>query len=143
MGEVQPTDRRGPRFTLRTLFVTVTLAACWLGWNVNVVHQRTRMREELHAEWWGPKAFHKSEIVQRAPVVEPQLSWIRQRLGDRALYRVVIRPTRDDALRTARLFPEAGVYYYAGASMPWPFAEAWDFGIEPLPSTPSSAALQR
>ncbi len=37
--------RRWPRFTLRTLFVVVTVFGVWLGWNVHQVHERDRLLE--------------------------------------------------------------------------------------------------
>ncbi len=37
--------RRWFTFSLRTLFVVVTVFACWLGWNVNRVRQRNHLIE--------------------------------------------------------------------------------------------------
>jgi hypothetical protein len=41
--------RRWLRFSLRTLFVVVTVFACWLGWNVNRVRQRYELIEYLNS----------------------------------------------------------------------------------------------
>ncbi len=35
-------ERRWPRFSLRTLFIAVTVFACWLGYEFNWIHQRHR-----------------------------------------------------------------------------------------------------
>ena len=38
-------NRRWLRFSLRTLFVVVTVIACWLGWNLHQVRERDRLLE--------------------------------------------------------------------------------------------------
>ena len=42
-----PPKRRWPRFTLRTLFVVVTMFGVWLGWNVKQVRERERFLTEI------------------------------------------------------------------------------------------------
>lgn len=44
-----PVPRRWFRFSLRTLLILITLAACWLGWNVRLVQQR---RQILNGHSW-------------------------------------------------------------------------------------------
>ena len=39
--------RRWFRFTLRTLFVVVTVCACWLGWQIHIVHERADALQRL------------------------------------------------------------------------------------------------
>jgi len=39
--------RRWFRFSLRTLFVVVTVLGIWLGWNAEIVRERTAMRNTI------------------------------------------------------------------------------------------------
>jgi hypothetical protein len=39
-----------PRFSLRALFVIVTILALWLGWQLSIVRQRQALREQLLLE---------------------------------------------------------------------------------------------
>jgi hypothetical protein len=41
--------RRWFQWSLRTLFVVVTVFGCWLGWNINILRQRAQMRERIDA----------------------------------------------------------------------------------------------
>ena len=43
-------NRRWFRWSLRTLFVAVTVLCVWLGWQVNVVQQRRAMANRIRAE---------------------------------------------------------------------------------------------
>src|ERR1700690_2367557 len=45
--------RRWLRFSLRTLFVVVTVFGIWLGWQTNVVRERRTMRDWLEARGGG------------------------------------------------------------------------------------------
>jgi hypothetical protein len=38
--------RRWFAYSLRTLFVVVTVFGCWLGWNINIVRQRREARDD-------------------------------------------------------------------------------------------------
>jgi hypothetical protein len=38
------------RFSLRTLFVLVTVIACWLGWQVHVVQHRHAVLRQIEAD---------------------------------------------------------------------------------------------
>ena len=42
--------RRWPRFSLRTLFVVVTVFCVWLGWNLPIVRQREQVLVSLRSE---------------------------------------------------------------------------------------------
>jgi len=121
-------QRRWFRFSLRTLFVVVTVVGLglgWLAWNVNIVRQRMAMRAEIVAEHIartqimysiedraGAIAWHAEE-VQHAPSTPMQLSLVRRLLRD-DLYPLIHRNKKEDALRSLRLFPEAQITYYAG-----------------------------
>jgi hypothetical protein len=47
-------NRRWLRFSLRTLFIMVTVVACWLGWNVHQVGERGRLLDALRSSNDGP-----------------------------------------------------------------------------------------
>src|SRR5262245_49963950 len=88
-----------PRFTLKALFVVVTLLAValgWLGWQVRVVQQRRAFLDELpqrHGSYiplllWSP--FSAGEMESRGPPPSAVRRWI----GDEAIALIVLR---DDA----------------------------------------------
>ena len=39
--------RRWFRFSLRTMLIVVTALACWLGWELHIVHERRRLLDEI------------------------------------------------------------------------------------------------
>jgi hypothetical protein len=47
MSEAPISRRRWPRFSLRTLFVVVTVFGIWLAWNANRVRERNNLVEYL------------------------------------------------------------------------------------------------
>jgi hypothetical protein len=120
--------RRWFAFSLRTLFVVVTVAACWLGWNVHVVKQRQVAWAEIIAErdardkiWSEKLAAYSEQIglkyitIQQSPVKPVTLPLIRRLLGD-VTYDRFERNREEDAHRSARLFPEAKILYYIGTT---------------------------
>jgi hypothetical protein len=120
--------RRWFSFSLRTLFVVVTVFACWLGWNVCVVRNRQSLCREIVAEHkardgmmlnfqHGRMFVWREEHLQHRPKTVPELSRIRRWLGDRTYVWPILRNTESDALITMAAFPEADIWYYAG---PWP-----------------------
>ncbi len=145
------TKRRWFRFSLRTLFVVVTVVACWLGWNVHQVQKRKALFQEFVAEhqarlrvfkkvgdWGGSVSWH-SETIQQAPATPTPIPLIQRLLGDEA-HTIIHRSREADARRTMRYFPEATIIYYTGPSGPaWVRAiieEAFNGGAPPsaLPS---------
>ena len=44
-----PLSAAAGRFSLRTLLVVVTALGCWLGWQANLVHQRSAARRRIEA----------------------------------------------------------------------------------------------
>ena len=46
----RPAKPRGLRFTLRAVFVAFTVICVWLGWNVNLVQRRARLRQQERFE---------------------------------------------------------------------------------------------
>src|SRR5262245_40780517 len=65
-------DRRRFRFSLRTMFVALTVVAVWLGWNVSLVRQRRELLAELQAgECFtipGPVSVAAGQLTDRDPI---------------------------------------------------------------------------
>jgi hypothetical protein len=111
--------RRGwMRFSLRTLFILVTVLCCWLAWEMSVVRQRKKELEFLRAGYaaeittaadW-PKRQAPGSINATIPPVS--ISFVRRWLGDEAIQEIWYYPhtghfTEDEVARLARIFPEA------------------------------------
>jgi len=124
--------RRWLRFSLRSMFVLVTLVAIWLGWNVHVVRQRNDMTTWLSASGRGraivvseekfvrmrssSEALSRmratllsndgSDVFEADPGKLP--SRLRRWLGDK-LYISIVIYDKDDLDQVRRTFPEARV----------------------------------
>lgn len=99
--------RRRFRFSLKWLFLFVTLVACWLGWNLHLVHQR-ELAGRFIAERDGrftlgpsPKPWRTLPWTWRLLQVEPV-----QRIDFPGTYL-----TKEDALRIQAAFPEADIHF--------------------------------
>lgn len=105
-------------FSLRTLFVLVTLLACWLAYQVNWIRQRHMLldQQKVLAEEWDrrhQKQWAYATLTVNAPTA-PGLLWLfgEEGFGEIPLILVEKDPGHpvDEAseMRTAsRLFPEA------------------------------------
>ena len=98
--------KRGWSFSLRTLFVVVTMAGCWLAYHVNWIHQRHALQ-----------ASGQVEVVGRTIPAPGLLGWLGEP-GHEAVFLYLQGPTSTpdenreiESIR--RLFPEADVG--------WPF----------------------
>jgi len=110
MTETKP-KRRWLRFSLRTLFLLMTLAGClfgWLGWNHHQVIQRKNALAYL-------KSINFGKIV-RADNAPPwnadTIPLVRQWMGDEAISSITIYSNYfqiGDGRALANLFPEAVV----------------------------------
>ena len=116
MNEQAP--RRWFRFSLRTMFVVVTVLCVWLGWESSVVRQRQGVLKELRAspgfeittaeEWAG-------RFPPNAPHPPPaKIALVRTWLGDKAIqeisyYRHFQGESNSLLRRAATTFPEAQV----------------------------------
>ena len=94
--------RRWFRFSLRTMFVLLTLFCIWLGWNVDLV----RTRKELALD-------ELMEVCIDVEVADhpPELSWIRRLLGDQT-YPFVIQKhgySKAQLIELHAVCPEMGV----------------------------------
>jgi hypothetical protein len=119
--------RRWFRFSLRTLFVLVTLFAVWLAWQLNLIHQRNAMHRWIEAHGGSAatgslgKSF-RDEIIQAvgpdpdfirqfAPETRTgTIPWFKTILGDHAVAYIVIPRVFDPGhvyKRAQVLFPEA------------------------------------
>ncbi len=63
--------RRWFRFSLRTLFVVVTVFGVWLGWNLHQVQERNRLMDHI-AACGGHCAMGESVAFETTPV---PLAW--------------------------------------------------------------------
>jgi hypothetical protein len=103
--------RRWLRFSLRTLFVLVTVIACWLGWQVHVVQHRKAILKQIEADGgFFPDSFKYSTGIMmfRSGDYDYQISKTRRSLGDRPVHSIVFRRRLTAADRHAiEAFPEA------------------------------------
>jgi hypothetical protein len=102
--------RRWFRFSLRTLFVVVTVLVAfgyWLGSNINVVYQRQAIRERGDILFGTGSAEENERILRVAKsTAKPRLSWIRRLMGDEPAEAIVVT-NEPDFSPTVSLFPEA------------------------------------
>ena len=116
------------RFRLRTLFVLLTLACLWLGWNVRVVNQRREMLKDVESR--GGRVIAGSTLINGAPPaaqggsagvwsssissltilpMDGRVSWPRKLLGDHTIAVMYLPSSEfyaDDAERIQEVFPE-------------------------------------
>jgi hypothetical protein len=101
----QPKPRRWFRFSLRTMFVLVTVGCVWLGWEVNQVRVRAELRNSLKKQF---------EISGKEVYIGSDDSWRSRFLGDLKIKHVTFpggSPRCWDLLVTAKaVFP--GIYYF-------------------------------
>ena len=102
--------RRWPRFTLRTLFVVVTVFACWLAWSFNWLRERRQAEEWLAAaehSWYSPSVAGAR--------VEASAPWNLRLLGEHGIVGIGMDvdefagPVPYTRAQLERLFPEARV----------------------------------
>ncbi len=110
--------RRWFSFSLRTLLILITLVACWLGWESNVVRGRKQLMQDMElrqgvriltAEAYS--AYHDSRTPSE-PIA--RVSMLRRWLGDKAIQEIEYvtgyhKLSQEDIARLTRTFPEAKV----------------------------------
>jgi len=103
-------DRRRFRFTLRTLFVVVTMFACWLGWQGHIVRARKDVIAYLNRKGTGVITTREwvrgtGEQVQWNPF------W-RRWMGDESMFLLGVPYGSKEFTpdRVNALFPEAQVH---------------------------------
>ena len=99
------------QFSLRTLFIVVTLLAIpcgYVGYQAKLVRERKAMIEQIREG----KGLVVPVDVKTWPKM-PTPSWIRRVLGDEPVYSIGIeqssKPSNDEI---RELFPEAAVYHF-------------------------------
>ncbi len=116
--------RRFCQFSLKSLFVAVTLVALpcgFLAWQREIVEERretlTRI-EQLGGCWHdasknylGDEGYFGVKITDR--VVRHELTWLRRQLGDTGIKSISIPSDspQEIADRARKLFPEADIYH--------------------------------
>ncbi|MGD9644130.1 MAG: hypothetical protein AB7U73_00385 [Pirellulales bacterium] len=119
MTEAPVTKRRWFRFSLRTLFVFVTLGACWLAWY--------RHREDrAEARWDAARAVWDAggQIEWTDPT--PEKSWLAWLANDDLPADEVWIPVdfpNEEADRIAELYSEARIVRYEEAEKDWESSE--------------------
>lgn len=103
--------RRWFRFSLRTLFVVVTVLACWLGYAIPWIKSRHDfLVQPVFGEFNDTPPTTLNRWGNRWPVFAPGGMWL---LGERGLVSVWLPPKFWSPKRqaeAARLFPEAVIF---------------------------------
>jgi hypothetical protein len=113
---------------LRSLFVLMTLFACWLGYQINWIRERRAIVNDL--ERW--------DVVEEgfdAPPAAPGLLWLLGEPGYETLFRVVLLPDGDEVPEST-----AGEITRAKAVFPESNIELSIFHVRRESSTPSPGA---
>ncbi len=99
------------RFNLRSLFVVMTLVACWFGWQANTVHKRQELLRQLKN---NPKfsvvLYPPMELGSNRPYTSVSIT--RRWLGDVPVHRIMFSGSLNTTnsltfRRMKQLFPEA------------------------------------
>jgi hypothetical protein len=102
-----------PRFTLRAMFVVVTLVACWCGWNFNQVNRRARVQHDI--AWRGAQILSPAFYARRNNITKPatpEMPALWRLMGSTPLGAIRLPDNEfneDDRKRIQSLFPEAVV----------------------------------
>jgi hypothetical protein len=97
-----PRQRRWLRFSLRTLFVLVTLSAVWAAYSAHWIRERREFVRTLESDSW-PFTVARFDTAVSAPA----LLWL---LGEEGAETITLAIEPDMAL-ARRLFPEAQIEY--------------------------------
>ncbi len=110
-----PPRRRWFCFSLRTLFVAVTLLAVigWLGWNLKQVRERSAVRPELHGSEIRDRSDAFVITISDKELPTGELPWLWRQFGARheqSLYLKQDEMSDAQFARIRRLFPEAKIW---------------------------------
>lgn len=102
------------RFSLRSLFVLVTLVGVWLGYQMSIVRERQALLASIVAR--GGIVTETDPSAARMPDIE-DIPWYRRILGDRAVASIGMGAEIPSGVaypatvgRVLRAFPEAEVW---------------------------------
>ncbi len=99
-----------PRYSLRTLFIVLTVIGCWLGYELSWIRQRQKARQWLER---AGGCYVELFALQQHPA--PTIPFWRTWLGDQAVTAIVIPSNTWGATRgygierLRQLFPETTV----------------------------------
>jgi hypothetical protein len=106
--------RRWFRFSLRTLFVVMTVFAFWFGWNIRKVQRRGQFAKHLVACQASVTSSSDAGTAHH-PWRKERLPWAWKLLGAEPIYSIILLApngfNQTDAKVIAELFPEAIVKY--------------------------------
>jgi hypothetical protein len=110
------------QFSLRTLFIMLTVFGVWLGWQANVVHERKAMRNWIESGGGRLSVFYPPQPLPGTNLIiltgdfpdgeDFTVPIIRRWLGDEPVWKVEVRhdASADEVVKAKRLFPEAEVF---------------------------------
>jgi len=105
----------GMKFSLRTLFVLVTLCCVFLGWQWRIVHERRAVVQWLQSSYDYDEKRPAGAKIVICQEDGSQLSWLRRRFGDASYHWSCILPaTEREQLRMFSAFPQAAIYVQEG-----------------------------
>ena len=105
MDDNQPKPRRWFRFSVRTMFVVVTVVCAWLGYHTNWIGERPRAKATIEIREFPVIFAGESDT----PPGHGGLPWSLRILGEQPVCCICVSYKRLDELR--RLFPESFVMY--------------------------------
>jgi hypothetical protein len=110
-------DRCRFRYSLSTLFLGVTVACVWLGWEFKFVQQRKAALHAVHDHYDmvpGLNGFGgiscPFQVAQKMNGHPPTIPSIRAWMGDRPVAFLTV-PLQSEADALRRLFPESEILY--------------------------------
>ena len=105
-------------FSLRTLFVVVTIVGVWLGWELKIIRQRAAVRlsiesQDGHLCVARPRDVSQETcgvvVVSESLIKHATIPLVREWLGDEAIDNIVVRSEGQAQIAKA-IFPEAKVF---------------------------------
>ena len=104
--------RRWFSFSLRTLFVVVTIFCVWLGWQVRIVHERRAVLDEIAGA--GYVTLEDSHWKRPSYQELIRVSSVRRLFGDSSYFSITVPPNTSPQLleRLEYAFPESNLYLW-------------------------------
>jgi hypothetical protein len=108
--------RRWFNFSLRTLFILVTVLCCWLGWEMSVVRSRqaalSRIKGNMAFSVTTAQSYRERWPAGMSVPTLATIPLVRRLLGDEAIQEIVVHRwfqsfSEEELSRLTRAFPEA------------------------------------